>query len=77
VRVPVIASRKSDASSELVRVFEDAWQIVRPRHRSIKSRREAQLRLALASTIGQLVASGIRNTRVLRQRAVEEMIRPE
>jgi hypothetical protein len=57
---------------ELVRVFDDAWQVIRPRH-ALATRREARLRLNLAKCIAALAESGVHNPEEIKRLAIEEM----
>jgi hypothetical protein len=63
----------SYSPEELVGVFDDAWQVVRPRQ-PVATRREARLRLDLAKSIAALAESGVRSTDEIKRRAIEEII---
>ena len=67
-------SRKSYAPSDLVRVFDATWAIIRPKDRRMRTRQETRLRLDLAKCIISLAENGVTDPIELRRRAIEQMI---
>jgi hypothetical protein len=63
----------------LVRVFDAAWTVIRPKGRPPKGRRpkfrqDDRLRLTLAKCIITLAENGVTDPEELRRRAIEQMI---
>jgi hypothetical protein len=59
--------------SELEKVFDAAWVVVRPR-KAIKPRQQTQLRLALARYLVHLATNGVTDAKELRRRAIEHFL---
>ena len=73
----IIHNGKPCPPSELVRVFDAAWTVIRPKGRRLKFRQDDRLRLALAKVIITLAEKGVADPKELRRRAIEHMILSE
>jgi hypothetical protein len=67
-----ITNPKSYAPSDLVRVFDAAWDVVRLR--PLRPRQQTRLRLDLARHIIALAESGVTDRGELRRQAIEHFI---
>jgi hypothetical protein len=65
---------EAGAGLELKEAFMATWLVIRPRGTRIGSRRETQLRLALARYLAQLSSHGVTVTRELRRQAIEHFL---
>jgi hypothetical protein len=65
---------KPYAPSDIVRVFDAAWEVIRPKSHTIRPRTENRLRLDLARAIIALAESGVTDATELRRQAIEQFV---
>ena len=69
-----ITNSKSYAPSELVRVFDAAWKVIRHKGRHSLKPQETRRRLHLARCVIALAESGVKDAKELRRQAIEQFL---